>query len=266
MRKILTSILIAVCLAVNAQGYFRLQLGAAGSNGPEEFYHFDRFPERFPTPTNFSGRLGGGWIIETEAGYRFSKNVEAGISYVRHGYNYFAAIDYAETDSGDGITMTRVGVLNASDRAGIFGYFFIGKKKTQPFIMGGIQVLVDPDFRKAYTIDTNRHGPNGRRFGTYYELYTGGLSVGYSIGGGVAMNRDSNWSFNIKGKFTFQSWTPKRMDHSVVYNGYKREEDLALDNPGIKVMMNSFGVTVGVTYSFGDYTEVMKEPTVEEHP
>ncbi len=261
MHSILTLILVAGCICVNAQGYFRLQLGAAGSNGPEEFYHFDRFSERFTEPTDFSGRLGGGWLMETEAGYRFSENVEAGINYARHGSNYFAALDYAVTDSGVGITMTRVAVLNATDRIGFFGYFFIRTKKAQPFIMGGIQILVDPDFRKLYTIDTINFGSSGlQRFSVYSESYTGGMSIGYSIGGGIALNRDSKWCFTIKGKYTFQSWKPNRMDHSIVYNEYKREEDLAMNNPGIKVPMNSFGISIGLTYSFGDFSEVTKGP------
>jgi len=256
-------VLIVFCSSAKAQLYLRANFGGDAMTGASEFYHFDRFPERIPGPPLLMGRFGGGWMLEAEAGCRISKNIETGVCLMQHSFSRAGSINYFELDSMNTITVEKVAQMSQTTRLGICGYYYFGHKKIQPFATLSAQVLMHPEFLKYYEVDTT---PNisaaGPRYAVGEEWYSGGFSLGYSVGGGVTINRDARYSGFAKIKYTFQQWTPARMDHSVAYVNSisKREEDLQMENPGIRIPMNAIGFSVGITCLIGRTDPVESTP------
>lgn len=247
MRLLVFLFLSATGTLVHAQGYIRFTVGADASVGARGQYGFERFPERMPVPAYFSARFGGGWTIDAETGYRFTPHLEAALFYNHHGSSTGGASDLIELDSAQHIAFQRAAVLNADNRAGICVQYYFGNGKFQPFISAGVQCLLHPSFHKYYELDTTPVMYAQHRKSVYSEIYSGGFSTGGFISTGFAVNKGSQLSFFMRMKYTFHTWTPKYLDHSVVYNEYAYEEDLSAENPGITIPMNAFGVSLGVT-------------------
>jgi hypothetical protein len=250
-RKIVFRIFALLVLVIgattaSAQPYFRFSFGADASSGAHEFYNFERVPERLPPYELLRGRFGSGWVLNGEGGVCLNRHIEVGINFEWHHRAFAGAYMRYDIDTNSWMHISRTAELSANNRLGIAFAYYFGEKQMQPYVSAGARALIQPQFQKDFKADTLPYVPGGR----YYvnsETYSGGLSVGYFLGAGLAFNRHLRFSWRFQFRYTWQQWKPKEMVSSVAYNTNSRGDELQSDNPDIRVPMNAFGFNFGIT-------------------
>ncbi len=232
----------------SAQPYFRFSFGADAGSGATEFYSFDRVPERLPPFELMRGRFGSGWVLNGEGGVRLDSNFEVGINFEWHARAVAGAYLREEIDTASWMHIRRTAVLTANNRLGISFTYYFGKRKMQPYVNVGARALIHPQFQKSFEVDTLPRSQAGNKFYVNHETYSGGVSVGYFLGAGLAFNRDLRCSWRFQFRYTWQNWKPTEMVQSVAYNTNTRGDELQSDNPNIRVPMNAFGFNLGITF------------------
>lgn len=239
---------LTLCERATAQPYFRLSPGAEGGSGACEFYDYERWPDLLPKYEPYRGRFGSGWFLDGEVGLRINKNLEVGFNCTLQSRATAGAYNKEDVDSFRYVRVRRYAELNAPVRVGISTCYYLGKRNVQPFVTVGVRTLMQPHFQKSYVVDTLPASPGGPYYSIAYESYSGGVSIGYFVGAGISSQRTARFSASVQFKYTWQQWKPRRMDSSLAYNTNSRGDELSSDNPDIRIPMNAFGCSVGLTF------------------